>query len=56
VAGLRESAVHHLEPGDLGALIVEAAAMAGVPPAGAGWMPGRRAHHGPGRPSAPFMI
>jgi glutamate synthase domain-containing protein 2 len=33
--------VHHLEREDLAALTVEAAAMAGVPLAGTGWMPGR---------------
>jgi methylamine---glutamate N-methyltransferase subunit C len=33
--------VHHLEPEDLVALTVEAAAMAGVPLAGTDWIPGR---------------
>ncbi|MFP5460439.1 MAG: FMN-binding glutamate synthase family protein [Gammaproteobacteria bacterium] len=33
--------VHHLEPEDLVALTVEAAAMAGVPLAGTSWIPGR---------------
>ena len=33
--------VHHLEPEDLVALTVEAAAMAGVPLAGTNWIPGR---------------
>jgi methylamine---glutamate N-methyltransferase subunit C len=33
--------VHHLEPEDLVALTVEAAAMAGVPLAGTNWVPGR---------------
>jgi glutamate synthase domain-containing protein 2 len=33
--------VHHLEREDLAALTVEAAAMAGVPLAGTGWVPGR---------------
>jgi hypothetical protein len=36
----REAAVH-LEPEDLVALTVEAAAMAGVPLAGTNWIPGR---------------
>ncbi len=35
-----KSAVHHLEPEDLAALTVEAAAMARVPLAGTGWIPG----------------
>ncbi len=34
--------VHHLEPEDLVALTVEAAAMAGVPLAGTSWIPGRK--------------
>src|SRR3546814_522214 len=34
--------VHNLEPDDLVALTIEAAAMAGVPLAGTGWIPGRR--------------
>ena len=34
--------VHHLEPEDLVALTVEAAAMAGVPLAGTNWIPGSR--------------
>ncbi|MFM9882091.1 MAG: FMN-binding glutamate synthase family protein [Burkholderiales bacterium] len=34
--------VHHLEPEDLVALTIEAAAMAGVPLAGTDWIPGRR--------------
>ena len=33
--------VHHLEPEDLVALTIEAAAMAGVPLAGTNWIPGR---------------
>ncbi|MFB0994455.1 MAG: FMN-binding glutamate synthase family protein, partial [Paracoccaceae bacterium] len=33
--------LHHLEPEDLCALTVEAAAMAGVPIAGTSWVPGR---------------
>jgi methylamine---glutamate N-methyltransferase subunit C len=33
--------VHNLEPEDLVALSVEAAAMAGVPLAGTNWIPGR---------------
>lgn len=36
-----KSHVHNLEPEDLAALTVEAAAMAGVPLAGTGWIPGR---------------
>jgi glutamate synthase domain-containing protein 2 len=36
-----KSDVHHLEPEDLAALTVEAAAMAGVPLAGTNWIPGR---------------
>ena len=36
-----KSHVHNLEPEDLVALTVEAAAMAGVPVAGTGWIPGR---------------
>ncbi len=35
-----KSDVHHLEPEDLAALTVEAAAMAQVPLAGTGWIPG----------------
>ncbi len=41
-----KSHVHNLEPADLVALTVEAAAMAGVPLAGTSWIPGR-----PQRPS-----
>lgn len=33
--------VHHLEPEDLAALTVEAAAMAGIPLAGTNWIPGQ---------------
>jgi len=33
--------VHHLEPEDLVALTIEAAAMAGVPLAGTNWIPGK---------------
>ncbi len=36
-----KSSVHNLEPEDLVALTVEAAAMAGVPLAGTSWIPGR---------------
>jgi glutamate synthase domain-containing protein 2 len=36
-----KSHVHNLEPEDLAALTVEAAAMAGVPLAGTRWIPGR---------------
>jgi len=39
-----KSDVHHLEPEDLVALTVEAAAMAGVPLAGTDWIPGQRTH------------
>ncbi|HEY3843853.1 MAG TPA: FMN-binding glutamate synthase family protein [Acidimicrobiales bacterium] len=35
-----KSSVHHLEPEDLAALTLEAAAMARVPLAGTGWIPG----------------
>jgi len=38
-----KSDVHNLEPEDLAALTVEAAAMAGVPLAGTDWIPGRGA-------------
>jgi len=36
-----KSDVHHLEPDDLVALTVEAAAMAQVPLAGTNWIPGQ---------------
>jgi len=36
-----KSNVHNLEPEDLVALTLEAAAMAGVPLAGTNWIPGR---------------
>jgi len=36
-----KSHVHNLEPEDLAALTVEAAAMAGVPLAGTNWIPGK---------------
>jgi methylamine---glutamate N-methyltransferase subunit C len=36
-----KSHLHNLDPGDLAALTVEAAAMAGVPLAGTDWIPGR---------------
>jgi glutamate synthase domain-containing protein 2 len=39
-----KSHLHNLEPEDLAALTVEAAAMAGVPLAGTDWIPGRGAH------------
>ena len=42
-----KSHVHHLEPEDLAALTVEAAAMAGVPLAGTAWVPGRDAAPAP---------
>jgi glutamate synthase domain-containing protein 2 len=35
-----KSSVHHLEPEDLAALTVEAAAMARIPLAGTSWIPG----------------
>jgi glutamate synthase domain-containing protein 2 len=38
-----KSSVHNLEPEDLVALTIEAAAMAGVPLAGTTWIPGRGA-------------
>ena len=38
-----KSNVHHLEPDDLVALTIEAAAMAGVPLAGTNWIPGQEA-------------
>ena len=36
-----KSHLHHLEPEDLVALTIEAAAMAQVPLAGTGWIPGK---------------
>jgi glutamate synthase domain-containing protein 2 len=39
-----KSHVHNLEPDDLVALTVEAAAMAGIPLAGTSWIPGRGAY------------
>jgi methylamine---glutamate N-methyltransferase subunit C len=39
-----KSHVHNLEPEDLVALTVEAAAMARVPLAGTNWIPGRSKH------------
>jgi len=39
-----KSHLHNLEPEDLAALTVEAAAMAGVPLAGTDWIPGRNGH------------
>jgi hypothetical protein len=36
-----KSHLHNLEPEDLAALTIEAAAMAGVPLAGTDWIPGR---------------
>src|SRR5258707_9618446 len=44
-----KSDVHHLEPDDLVALIVEAAAMAKVPLAGTDWIPGQQQGSGFGR-------
>ena len=41
-----KSHLHNLEPEDLAALTVEAAAMAGVPLAGTDWIPGRQARRG----------
>jgi len=46
-----KSHVLNLEPEDLVALTVEAAAMAGVPLAGTDWIPGRRGPRTRGRPS-----
>ena len=43
-----KSHVHHLEPEDLAALTIEAAAMAGVPLAGTNWIPGRNPAGGGG--------
>jgi glutamate synthase domain-containing protein 2 len=40
-----KSHVHNLEPEDMVALTVEAAAMAGVPLAGTDWIPGREARY-----------
>ena len=40
-AGVRQVSVHHLEPEDLVALTIEAAAMARVPLAGTSWIPGQ---------------
>jgi glutamate synthase domain-containing protein 2 len=39
-----KSHLHNLEPEDLAALTVEAAAMAGVPLAGTDWIPGKNAY------------
>ena len=39
-----KSHLHNLEPEDLAALTVEAAAMAGVPLAGTHWIPGRNGY------------
>jgi len=39
-----KSHLHNLEPEDLAALTVEAAAMAGVPLVGTDWIPGRNAY------------
>jgi glutamate synthase domain-containing protein 2 len=36
-----KNSVHHLEPEDLAALTIEAAAMAKVPLAGTSWIPGQ---------------
>ena len=41
-----KSHVHNLEPEDLAALTIEAAAMAGVPLAGTNWIPGRSSNGG----------
>ena len=40
----------NLEPEDLAALTVEAAAMAGVPLAGTDWIPGRKRPNEPEKP------
>ena len=39
-----KSHLHNLEPEDLAALTVEAAAMAGVPLAGTDWTPGKNGY------------
>jgi hypothetical protein len=39
-----KSHLHNLEPEDLAAMTVEAAAMAGVPLVGTDWIPGRNGH------------
>jgi hypothetical protein len=41
-----KSNVHHLEPDDLVALTLEAAAMARVPLAGTDWVPGSKSRAG----------
>ncbi len=50
--GCGKSHVHHLEPEDLVALTVEAAAMARVPLAGTSWIPGLE----PSAPAAPTPV
>lgn len=40
IAGFQHIGLHNLEPEDLAALTVEAAAMTQVPLAGTGWVPG----------------
>ena len=49
-----KSNVHHLEPDDLVALTVEAAAMARVPLAGTDWIPGSGGRHLPAPRRGPF--
>jgi methylamine---glutamate N-methyltransferase subunit C len=49
-----KSNVHHLEPDDLVALTVEAAAMARVPLAGTDWVPGSGGRHLPAPRRGPF--
>jgi methylamine---glutamate N-methyltransferase subunit C len=49
-----KSNVHHLEPDDLVALTVEAAAMAKVPLAGTDWVPGSGGRHLPAPRRGPF--
>ncbi len=44
-----KSHLHNLEPEDLAALTVEAAAMAGVPLAGTDWIPGKEGLNAQGR-------
>jgi methylamine---glutamate N-methyltransferase subunit C len=51
-----KSNVHHLEPDDLVALTVEAAAMAKVPLAGTDWVPGSGGRHLPAPRRGPFTV
>ena len=50
-----KSHVHNLEPEDLVALTVEAAAMARVPLAGTSWIPGRDARRSAPTAPPPFL-